>query len=273
MIFEQKLRLQRYSNATIDSYKSCIVQFLKILDKKSIEPVSVSYSQIEKYIYWLLEKRNAGPSTQRMHVASVEKFFELVLQKPMSLKKLYPKRKETKLPVYLSRPEISKMIKVINNIKHRCIVELLYSAGLRLNELINLKIIDIDSSSMIIHVWAGKGRKDRKVLLSEVLLIHLREYFKEWKPKEFLFEGQKGGRYSESSVQAIVKQAAALAGIKKHVTPHTLRHSFAIHLLKNGTDIRFIQELLGHQSVKTTEMYTHIADISKSSIKSPLDML
>jgi len=119
----------------------------------------------------------------------------------------------------------------------------------------------------------AKGKKDRKVMLSEVLLIDLRLYFTKYRPERFLFEGQKKEQYSAKSVQNVVRQAAQKAGIKKHVTPHTLRHSFATHLLKNGTDIRFIQELLGHQSVKTTEMYTHIADISKSSIKSPLDML
>ena len=142
-----------------------------------------------------------------------------------------------------------------------------------MSELLNLKISDIDSSSMVIHIRMGKGKKDRKVMLSVVLLDHLRKYYKAWNPSAFLFEGQHGGQYSERSVQAVVRDTARKAGIRKQVSPHTLRHSFATHLLENGTDIRFIQELLGHQSVKTTEIYTHIVDISKSKIKSPLDVL
>src|SRR5574344_640459 len=134
-------------------------------------------------------------------------------------------------------------------------------------------VVVVDSNDMIIHIRMAKGKKDRKVMLSEVLLIDLRLYFTKYRPERFLFEGQNKEQYSGKSVQNVVRQAAQKAGIKKHVTPHTLRHSFATHLLKNGTDIRFIQELLGHQSVKTTEIYTHIVDISKSSIKSPLDML
>lgn len=119
----------------------------------------------------------------------------------------------------------------------------------------------------------AKGKKDRKVMLSEVLLIDLRLYFTQYRPERFLFEGQNKEQYSGKSVQNVVRQAAQKAGIKKQVTPHTLRHSFATHLLESGVDIRYIQELLGHQSVKTTEIYTHIVDISKSSIKSPLDLM
>ncbi|NCC99673.1 MAG: hypothetical protein EOL95_08255, partial [Bacteroidia bacterium] len=147
------------------------------------------------------------------------------------------------------------------------------SGGLRLSELLNIEICDVDSTDMVIHIRMAKGKKDRKVMLSKVLLTDLRTYFKEYQPVKYLFEGQSNEQYSAKSVQNVVKFAAQRAGITRHVTPHTLRHSFATHLLENGTDIRFIQELLGHQSVKTTEIYTHIADISKSAIRSPLDML
>jgi len=272
-LFEKKLIIQRYSKATCENYKSCVSQFLLLASKKFAHPKDVSANDVEKYISWLIEKKKIGDSYQRMTVASIEKFYSLALEISMNLKHLYPKRKAHVLPEYLSKAEIKRMLEVENNIKHTCIIELLYSGGLRLNELLNLKIGDIDSSAMIIHIRNGKGRKDRKVMLSKVLLNHLRQYYKTWNPTEFLFEGQSGGQYSERSVQAVVRDTARKAAIRKPVSPHTLRHSFATHLLENGTDIRFIQELLGHQSVKTTEIYTHIVDISKSKIKSPLDVL
>jgi site-specific recombinase XerD len=165
------------------------------------------------------------------------------------------------------------MIDLTTNQKHKCIIKLLYGCGLRLSELLNLKITDIDSGNMVVHIQNSKGNKDRVVMLSNQLLQDLREYFLVYKPKEYLIEGQGGGIYSEKSVQNVVKDAAKRAGIKKQVTPHVLRHSFATHLLENGTDIRYIQQLLGHSSIKTTEIYTHITDISKSKIKSPLDYL
>jgi site-specific recombinase XerD len=272
-LFEKKLIIQRYSKATCKNYKSCVSQFLLLAAKKFTHPEDISAADVEKYVFWLIEKKKIGDSYQRMTVASIEKFYFLVFGKTMSLKHLYPKRKAYVLPKYLSKAEIKRMLEVENNIKHTCIIELLYSAGLRLSELLNLKISDIDSNSMIIHIRMGKGKKDRKAMLSQVLLTHLHQYYKIWNPKEFLFEGQNGGQYSERSVQAVVRDTARKAGIRKPVSPHTLRHSFATHLLENGTDIRFIQELLGHQSVKTTEIYTHIVDISKSKIKSPLDVL
>lgn len=168
---------------------------------------------------------------------------------------------------------MKKLLGVVNNIKHLCIIKLLYGAGLRLNELLNLKVSDIDSDSMLIHVNGAKGNKDRVVMLSSNVLEDLRKYNLRYKPTEFLFEGQSGGKYSGRSVQNMVKKAASNAGIKKKVTPHVLRHSFATHLLESGTDIRYIQQLLGHSSLKTTEIYTHISDVSRSKIKSPLDRL
>lgn len=273
LLFEKKLIIQRYSNATNENYKSCVSQFLQLASKKFIHPKHISATDVEKYVFWLIKKKNIGDSYQRMTIASIEKFYSLVLNKTINLKHLYPKRKTHALPEYLSKAEIKRMLEVENNIKHTCIIELLYSGGLRLSELLNLKISDIDSSSMIIHIRMAKGKKDRKVMLSAVLLVHLRKYYKTWFPSEFLFEGQHGGQYSARSVQAVVRDTARKAGIRKSVTPHMLRHSFATHLLENGTDIRYIQELLGHQSVKTTEIYTHIVDISKSKIKSPLDLL
>ncbi|CAN0323581.1 unnamed protein product, partial [Chrysoparadoxa australica] len=160
------------------------------------------------------------------------------------------------LPKVISKESVIKMIKSCKNIKHRCIISLLYSAGLRRAELLNLKISDIHSDRMMICVNQGKGKKDRYTLLSSRLLEDLRSYYRLYKPKEFLFESQSGDRYSETSVSKIVTRAAKKAGIKIRVTPHMLRHSFATHLLENGTDLRYIQTLLGHSSSRTTEVYT-----------------
>jgi integrase/recombinase XerD len=271
--FEKRLRLQRYSEDSIRNYKSAVGSFLQLASKKYDKPEDLTAKEIEKYVYWLIQTKNISASYQRMVVASIDKFYNLTLNIHLPIKHLYPTRKEHHLPEYLNKDEVKRLINSTNNLKHKCILELLYSGGLRLSELLNIKISDIDSKDMIIHIRMAKGKKDRKVMLSEVLLSDLRIYLKKYKPTTFLFEGQNKEHYSAKSVQNVVHLAAQKAGIKKHVTPHTLRHSFATHLLENGVDIRYIQELLGHQSVKTTEIYTHIADISKSAIKNPLDLI
>ena len=164
------------------------------------------------------------------------------------------------------------MIANTNNIKHRCIVSMLYSAGLRRSELLSLKLTDIDSKRMLVFIRNAKNNRDRYSLLSEKVLKDLRVYYKEWKPKEYLFEGQKRGKYSTTSVENIIAKAAQKAGILKRVTPHMLRHSFATHLLESGTDLRYIQTLLGHSSTKTTEIYTQVAVNNFKLIKNPLDL-
>ena len=164
------------------------------------------------------------------------------------------------------------MIRYTNNSKHRCIISLLYSAGLRRSELLNLKFKHIESKRMLIKVERAKGNKERYTLLGQTMLDELREYYRKYKPKTYLFEGQKGGKYSGESVLKIIKRAATRSGIKRRVTPHMLRHSFATHLLENGTDLRYIQALLGHGSSKTTEIYTHVATTTFNSINNLLDL-
>ncbi len=271
--FEQKLILQRYSPSSIRNYKSAVRSFLEIAEKKFSHPNELDEISIEKYVLWKVQRHKIGSSQQRMIVASIDKFYASIYNKKLNIKHLYPTRKSYSLPNYLTINEVKTLIRSLENIKHRCIIKLLYGSGLRLSELLHLKVTDIDSESMIIHIKNSKGNKDRVVMLSKALLEELRIYFIKYKPVDFLFEGQSGGMYSPKSVQVIVKNASSKAGIKKKVTPHTLRHSFATHLLEAGTDIRFIQQLLGHNSIKTTEIYTHIADVTKSKIKSPLDLL
>ena len=271
--FEQKLILQRYSPSSIRNYKSAVRSFLEVAEKKFSHPSELDEVSIEKYVLWKVQKHKIGSSQQRMIVASIDKFYASIYNKKLNIKHLYPARKSYSLPNYLTINEVKTLTKSSENIKHRCIIKLLYGSGLRLSELLHLKVTDIDSESMIIHIKNSKGNKDRVVMLSKSLLEELRIYFIKHKPLDYLFEGQSGGMYSPKSVQVIVKNASSKAGIKKKVTPHTLRHSFTTHLLEAGTDIRFIQQLLGHGSIKTTEIYTHIADVTKSKIKSPLDLL
>ena len=180
-------------------------------------------------------------------------------------------RKEYRLPQVISKDEVLSIINHTNNLKHKCIVQLIYGSGLRRSELLNLKVEDIDSKRMLVRIKQAKGNKDRLTLLSQNALLDLRNYYKIWKPKKYLFEGQKGNRYSGQAVVNIIKNAAFRAKISIPVTPHMLRHSFATHLLESGVDLRQIQILLGHQSTKTTEIYTHVATNTFKTIKNPLD--
>lgn len=173
----------------------------------------------------------------------------------------------------LNKKEVQKIIEVTQNPKHRLMLKLAYGMGLRVSELVSLKISDIDSTAMLVRIEQGKGKKDRVVPLPESVLEDMRSYYKDYRPKIYLFEGQHEGQYSIRSAQQVFKSGLKKAGIKKQIGIHGLRHSYATHLLETGTDIRFIKDLLGHQSVKTTEIYTHVTDLSKSKIKSPLDSL
>lgn len=173
----------------------------------------------------------------------------------------------------LDKSEVERLLNAVENLKHRTILCLIYSSGLRVGEAINLKVNDVDSARMVLQVRKAKGKKDRQVNLSEMILEMLRDYYKEYKPKQWLFESPDGGQYSQSSIRAVIRQAKARSGLKKPITPHILRHSYATHLLEGGTDLRYIQTLLGHRSSKTTEIYTHVSKRVISQIKSPLDDL
>ena len=271
--FERKLKLQRYSPNSIKNYISAVRSFLKVALKRFDHPDQLSENEIEKYVFWKIEKHKISSSHQRMIVASIDKFYQSVLNRNLQVRHLYPSRKEHRLPKYVTMMEVRKMIASITNQKHACVIKILYGCGLRLSELLHLKLHDIDSERMVIHIRNSKGNKDRVIMLSSSLLEDLRRYFKMYHPKVYLFEGQGGGMYSAKSVQNVVKMAATKAGIQKQVTPHVLRHSFATHLIENGTDIRYIQKLLGHSSIKTTEIYTHVTNAAKLKIKSPLDLL
>ncbi|PKV51563.1 site-specific recombinase XerD [Aquimarina sp. MAR_2010_214] len=264
-----KLELKRYALNTCKIYISLFEKFINQYPDKDI--VELSEQEIRAYLQLLIRQKKSN-SYINQTINSIKFYYEVVMGMPNRFYSIERPRKEQKLPQVLSKEEILAMIANTNNIKHRCIVSLLYSAGLRRSELLELKIQDIDSKRMLIHIKNAKNNKDRYSLLSKTVLKELRVYYKEWKPKKYLFEGLKGTKYSGSSVKEIVVKAAEKSKINRRVTPHMLRHSFATHLLENGTDLRYIQTLLGHGSTKTTEIYTQVAINNFKSIKNPLDL-
>lgn len=265
------LRTQRYAKNSIENYKSQLIYFLRTSEK--YKPEHITDFQLEKFIIWLVEEKKIGQSYQKAMLATLKKFYKEIYNREVNLAHLYPKRKESKLPKFLTQLEVKRLLGSIENLKHKTILTTIYSCGLRLSELIELKISDIKSDQNTIIVRQSKGNKDRVVVLSPILLDLLREYYKNYKPKEYVFEGQFGGQYSPRSVQLILKKALLATNISFPATVHTLRHSYATHLLENGTDIRIIKELLGHNNIKTTEIYTHITDVHKNKLRSPLDFL
>ncbi len=182
-------------------------------------------------------------------------------------------RRERKLPDVLDINEVKEILSNIKNLKHKTIISLIYSCGLRISEAVNLKVTDIDSERMMIKIVQAKGKRDRYIPLSEKMLYLLREYYKIYKPDKYLFEGQTKDFYSARSIQAILKSAIAKTNISKKITVHSLRHSFATHLLEQGTDISLIQKLLGHKDIKTTLLYTQISSSQLSKIKNPFDTI
>ena len=263
-----KLELKRYANSTVRTYVSFFEMFINHYKEKELN--TIDERDIRAFLQTLIH-RNVSNSYLNQAINAIKFYYEVVLGMPNRFYEIERPRKESKLPTVISKEEVLSIIESTNNIKHRCIVQLLYSSGLRRSELLNLKLIDVDSKRMLLRVEGSKGNKDRYTLLSQTALADLRMYFKEWKPKKYLFEGQTGGKYSAESVVKIVKRASAKSGTKQSVTPHVFRHSFATHLLESGVDLRQIQVLLGHGSSKTTEIYTHVATNTFKNIKNPLD--
>jgi len=264
-ILEQK----RYAKSTIKTYTTYFRQFVDYFSGQLLEEVSVE--QINDYLLKLIHKESMSSSKQNQHINAIKFYYERVLGREKQYYKIERPRKESKLPDVLSKEEIASMIRLTKNLKHKSLIVLIYSCGLRRSEAINLMLTDIDSQRMLIKIRGGKGKKDRYVQLANGTLKVLRQYYKEHNPAKWLFSGQKGGQYSAESIEKVVKQAAYRAGIKKNVYPHMLRHSFATHHLEQGTDLRYIQEWLGHYSSKTTERYTHVSQTDFRRFRNPLD--
>ena len=268
---QKMLVLKGYSPNTIRNYCNEFHHLLRLLGNKNVNDLQKHH--ILSYLLWLLEKKGCSETQVHTAVNAIKFYFEKVMKREKEFYDLPRPKKPFKLPEVLAEEEVISIIQKITNLKHRTMIMAGYAAGLRVSEIVNLKITDIDSKRMTIHLHGAKGKKDRIVPLSKKLLETLRAYYKEYRPKEYLFEGQDGGTYSPRSIQAILQNAKLKAKVKKTGSIHMLRHSYATHLMEGGTDIRIIQELLGHNSIKTTMRYTHVSKKDIGKIESPLDKL
>lgn len=257
-----ELSIRKYAASTVETYSGCLSV---IMHKLGEEP---SLDQMKSF---LLTIKN--PSTHKQYVGTLHRYFEFVLRKPLSLDDIpYPRRTEN-IPVVLSEDEIRRLIHIPKNLKHQAIILLLYGCGLRVGEVIDLKIQDIDSSRMMITIRAPKGNVDRQAKIEPMLLETLRSYFKEYRPKIYLFNGQKRDQYSDRSINEFLKYYAKRVGITKDISAHTLRHSFATHMLEHGTDMAIIQKMLGHKNIKTTQHYARISTGILGKTSTPLAFL
>ena len=270
--FKKWLRSKRYSESTIGTYTDALTIFLRYFAHKAIGDISNEDLIVFNNEYIL--KHQFSASYQNQVVNAVKLFFRTIQLKTLQPDLVQRPRREHRLPNVLSKEEIKLIVNAHGNLKHKTMLSLIYSCGLRRSELLNLTIQDVDSKRGLVLIKQAKGKKDRIAPLSEKILELLREYYKAYKPKQWLFEGQSGkGPYDEASLAAVLKQALLKVAITKPVTLHWLRHSYATHLLEAGTDLRYIQEILGHSSSRTTEIYTHVSNKSLLKIESPFDTL
>lgn len=266
-LYTETLKRLRYSENTISSYEHYFSDFINHFDEK-LEQLTADH--IRQYQDYLVSKKKVSGSTQNQAINAIKFYYEKVLHQERQVYYLERPRKEKKLPEVLSKEEVGLIIKNTNNLKHKCVMVIIYSCGLRRREAIRIKTEHIDFGRKMLKIEASKGNKDRYVQISEPVLALLQEYIDAYKPPEWLFEGQTKGQYSAESIVQIIKKAAIKAGIKKRVYPHILRHSYATHNLEQGVDIRYIQHWLGHDSIRTTERYTHVAG-RKHNFKNPID--
>ena len=270
--FTQWLSSRRYSQSTIKTYTEALKSFFIFYRNKNI--AEITNDDVITYNTAFVLNNNFSASYQNQIVSAIKLYFATIIEKKIDIAKIHRPRREKILPNVLSKEEIKAILEAHQNIKHKTMLSLIYSCGLRRSELLHLKPTDIDSKRNIVIIRQSKGKKDRITPLSPKILALLREYYSIYKPTTFLFEGsQKGSCYSEHSLHNVLKQALKKVKITKPVTLHWLRHSYATHLLESGTDLRYIQELLGHNSSRTTEIYTHVSTKNLQQIKSPFDDL
>lgn len=267
----EDMQIRNLSLNTQKRYLDHVAAFAKYFKKS---PEYLGLDEIRAYQLHLVQKRRLSSSSINIAVCALRFLYRITLRRDWHVERIVLARREQKLPVVLSAEEVVKFFHAIDSIKYRAILMTAYAAGLRISEVLGLKFADIDSSRMTIKVAQGKGRKDRYVMLSPKLLVILRTYWKIARPSVWLFPGQDQSQpLSPNTVRQVCRWAYRAAGLKKKVTPHTLRHSFATHLLEAGTDLRTIQVLLGHKSPVATARYTHIAITNVSKTSSPLDSL
>lgn len=264
-----ELRLRGYSPRTIKVYLAHVSAYQRTLRVPAEE---AGEEEIRRHLVDLVERKRVSRSYLNQSVSAIKFLYRNVFRAPTAMDGLPRPRGERKLPQVLSRDEILRLIATPRNPKHRILLLLAYSAGLRVSEVVRLRVDDIESDRGLIRVRGGKGRKDRYTTLSPLVLEALRDYWRVFRPRPFLFPGQRPGRHlTARSAQKVLDRARRCAGIREGVSMHTLRHSFATHLLEDGTDLRYVQELLGHRRPETTMIYTHVTQKDLTRIRSPLD--
>ena len=265
------LSLKGYSKHTVRTYSVEFAQLLYLLQHHKVNDLNAE--KLQSYFLYCINDLQLSENYIHSRMNAIKFYFEKVLHRPKLFLDIPRPKKPLLLPKSLNIKEIEKIIACTENLKHKLIIKLCYGMGLRVSEIVNIKIEDIDSTDMRVLISRAKGKKDRYVNLPESILYELREYYKEYRPQKYLFEGQNGRQYSIRSAQSVFKNAMNKAGIRKKVGIHSLRHSYATHLLEYGTDISNIQKLLGHNHISTTLNYTKITDKDLSKVKSPLDFM
>lgn len=270
--FKQYLRSKRYSESTVTTYSEALKSFLVFYREKPV--AEITNEDVIVYNNEYILKNNLSASYQNQVTNAIKLYFQTIRETKIMVDKIHRPKRSKVLPNVLSKEEVKLILNAHSNIKHKMMLSLIYSCGLRRGELLALKPVHIDSKRNMVLLKNSKGKKDRIAPLSPKILEMLRDYYLSFRPTTFLFEGIIPGEpYSEKSLQCVLKQALKKVGITKPVSLHWLRHSYATHLLESGTDLRYIQELLGHSSSKTTEIYTHVSTKSLQQIKSPFDDL
>lgn len=270
-LFINHLEAQNFSPKTIKNYEIALVKLSKFHNKS---PLKLTTAEIEKFVLHEVKVEKLCPATVNLHISGIKKFFTLLLPESNIMSTISKVKGGKGLPTVLTVEEVKNMIHRTKNLKHRALLELLYSTGIRMQECIDLKASDIDSNEMLVHVRHGKGRKERFTIIGKKTILTLRKYYKSYNPKNHLFEGWKNKPLAPGTVGKIVKNAAKRANItNKTVTTHTFRHTFATHLLEQNVNLRVIQKLLGHSNIKTTTIYTHVSNIAITKVINPIDIL
>jgi integrase/recombinase XerD len=268
---EQTLMLRRLAHETIKTYRNCFRHF--IMYYNDTKPSQISRAQIDAYIVYRIRKGHFSESMQNQVLSALKWFYAETIHQEEKVENIIRPKNPQKLPHVFTTKEVEKLLNAPSNVKHKCILALIYSAGLRLGEATRLNVWDVQTETGRLFIRGGKGKKDRYTILSPQVAEKIEAYKAIYRPIEWLFEGQTGGQYSKRSIQALFSEAKLKTRVNPHGTVHTLRHSFATHLLESGLDLRYIQDLLGHESSKTTEIYTHITKIGWDKVKSPIDNL
>jgi integrase/recombinase XerD len=271
-VLRRELKLRNYSNKTFKAYRSHLLEFTRYISPK--HPRDLNEQDVRDYLLHLIQDRNLTAGTIGQVISAIRFLYVELYKRPFAIAGIPRPSKAQKLPVILSLDEVRRIFASLGNKKHRIMLMLVYSAGLRVGEVVRLKPEDIDKDRMMIHIRGGKGKKDRYTILSQTVLEGLRDYWAAYRPEKWLFEGQKRGKpYTVRSAERVFENGVKKAGVSKCVSIHSLRHAFATHLLEQGTDIRFIQELLGHSRVRTTEIYLHVSKKDLGQIRSPIDAM